>query len=77
VLIDNGDTVVIGGIYQSDVSEGETGIPWLRKIPLLGALFRQRNIEKDKNELVMFLTPRVLNRDKAFGKVGGDEGGGG
>ncbi|MCC6277464.1 MAG: type IV pilus secretin PilQ [Oligoflexia bacterium] len=68
VLVDNGDTIVLGGIYQSDVSEGETGIPWLRKIPLLGALFRQRSTEREKNELVMFLTPRVLNREKAFGK---------
>jgi type IV pilus assembly protein PilQ len=68
VLVENGDTVVIGGIYQSDVSESETGVPWLRKIPILGALFKQRGIERDKNELVIFLTPRVLNREKAFSK---------
>ena len=66
VLVENGDTVVIGGIYQSDVAEGESGVPFLRKIPFLGALFRQRNSSREKNELVIFLTPRILNREKAF-----------
>jgi type IV pilus assembly protein PilQ len=72
VLIPNGETIVIGGIYQSDVTDGESGIPWLRKIPILGALFRQRNTDRQKNELVIFLTPRILNREKT---AGGDFGG--
>jgi len=71
VLVENGDTVVIGGIYQSDVSEGESGVPWLRSIPLIGALFRNRTTTKEKNELVIFLTPRILNREKAFLKPEG------
>jgi type IV pilus assembly protein PilQ len=71
VLVENGDTVVIGGVYQSDVAEGEDGTPWLRKIPIIGALFRKRTVNKDKNELVIFLTPRILNQEKAFVKGGG------
>jgi len=66
VLIENGDTVVIGGIYQSDVTDGESGVPFLRKIPILGALFRSKNITREKNELVIFLTPRILNKEQAF-----------
>ncbi len=71
VLVENGDTVVIGGIYSSDVSDSESGIPWLRKIPLFGALFRQTTTSRDKNELVIFLTPRILNKEKAFLKAEG------
>jgi type IV pilus assembly protein PilQ len=70
VLVPNGDTIVIGGIYQSDVTEGESGIPWLRSIPVLGALFRQRNVEREKNELVIFITPRILNREKTYAAEG-------
>jgi type IV pilus assembly protein PilQ len=68
VLIENGDTLVIGGIYQSDTQDSEAGIPWLSKLPLLGWLFKNSNVSRQKNELVIFLTPRILNRDKAFGK---------
>lgn len=70
VLVDNGDTIVIGGIYQSDVGEGESGIPWLRKIPVIGGLFRSRSTSREKNELVIFLTPRTLNREKSYVRGG-------
>jgi len=66
VLVDNGNTVVIGGIYQSDVSEGNTGIPWLMNLPIIGYFFNTKNITRDKNELVIFLTPKIINREKAF-----------
>jgi type IV pilus assembly protein PilQ len=66
ILVLNGQTIVMGGIYQSDIAEGEEGIPYLRKIPVLGALFRTNTVRSDKNELLIFLTPRVLNLDKAF-----------
>ncbi len=61
VLVRNGQTAVIGGIYQSDATEGERGVPWLRNVPILGNLFKARNITKEKNELLIFLTPRILN----------------
>jgi type IV pilus assembly protein PilQ len=66
VLVQNGETTVMGGIFQSDVTEGEQGVPFLRKVPILGGLFRSRTYNKDKNELLIFLTPRILNKDKAF-----------
>jgi type IV pilus assembly protein PilQ len=60
VLVRNGQTAVIGGIYQSDATEGESGVPYLREIPFIGSLFRGRTNTKDKSELLIFLTPRVL-----------------
>ena len=60
VLVKNGETAVIGGILQSDVTKGETGVPFLRKIPFLGALFRSRSETKDRTELLIFLTPKVI-----------------
>lgn len=69
VLVENGDTIVIGGIYQSDTTDATTGVPWLMNIPVLGWLFKNKTINRDKNELVIFLTPRILNREKAFDKT--------
>lgn len=60
VLVKNGQTAVIGGIYQSDAVEGESGVPWLREIPIVNYLFRSKNTSKAKSELLVFLTPRVI-----------------
>lgn len=61
VLVKNGETAVIGGVYQSDMTEGETGVPWLRDIPVLGGLFRARTTSREKTELLVFLTPRIVS----------------
>ncbi len=66
ILVDNGSTAVLGGIYSTDNTEGNAGIPLIRKIPLIGWLFGQDRLTYDKNELLIFLTPRVINKDKAF-----------
>lgn len=70
VLVANGETAVVGGIYQADNSETEEGVPFLRKIPLLGKLFSSSTVANSKNELLIFLSPRVLNKEKAFGSLG-------
>jgi type IV pilus assembly protein PilQ len=62
VMVRNGQTAVIGGVYQSDVSETENGVPWLRKIPILGWLFKSKTFSSEKNELLLFLTPRILGQ---------------
>ncbi|MEK2687595.1 type IV pilus secretin PilQ [Bdellovibrio sp. GT3] len=59
VLVKNGQTAVIGGIYTSDATDGETGVPWFREIPYLGNLFKMKAVNKEKRELLVFLTPRV------------------
>lgn len=60
VLVKNGQTAVIGGIYQSDADTSETGVPYFREIPVLGALFKTKNTSKQKSELLVFLTPRII-----------------
>lgn len=62
VMVKSGQTAVIGGIYQNDGSQLETGVPFLKDIPILGFLFRGRTFHKDKTELLLFLTPRVLSQ---------------
>lgn len=61
VLVRNGETTVIGGVYQSDVADADTGVPVLKDIPFIGRLFKQSTTRRSKNELLIFLTPRILN----------------
>ena len=61
VLIDNGGTVVIGGIYIQQDRNTELKVPLLGDIPVLGHLFKQQSRTNDKRELLIFLTPKVLN----------------
>lgn len=66
VLVDNGATVVVGGIYTYVNTESHSGIPFLKDIPLVGWLFRtQYNPDTEKKELIIFLTPRIINQEEA------------
>ncbi|MBE8162974.1 MAG: type IV pilus secretin PilQ [Bdellovibrionaceae bacterium] len=60
VLIKNGDTLVIGGIFQKDTSKGNSGVPFLSKLPFFGWMFKYQSEEESKNELMVFLTPKIL-----------------
>jgi general secretion pathway protein D len=60
VTVQDGDTVAIGGIIQETNAESSSGIPILHKLPYIGALFGTKSISKDRSELVIFLTPRVI-----------------
>lgn len=61
VLLDNGETVVIGGIFEQDKTTTVTQIPFFGDIPLLGNLFKNRAVQDNKTELLIFLTPRILS----------------
>jgi type IV pilus assembly protein PilQ len=61
VLLDNGETVVIGGIYEQDKLDSVTKVPFFGDIPLLGWLFRNKEVKDNKTELLIFLTPRILS----------------
>lgn len=63
ILVRNGQTAVIGGIYTSDETEGNTGIPVLKNLPVVGWLFKSKSFGRSKNELLIFLTPRILAQD--------------
>jgi type IV pilus assembly protein PilQ len=66
VLVDNGSTVVLGGIYNYNSSENSSGIPILKDLPLLGWLFKTPfNPSQKKSELMIFLTPRIVNQEEA------------
>lgn len=62
VMVKNGQTAVIGGIYQNDSRNTDTKVPGLGKLPFIGWLFRSYNKSEQRNELLMFLTPRVLGQ---------------
>ncbi len=64
VIVRSGQTAVIGGIFDNQETVGEQGVPWLRKLPLIGWLFKYKSTTKDKNELMIFLTPRILSRSE-------------
>ena len=60
VLVGNGDTVVLGGIYQNETVNGTTKVPFLGDIPYVGRLFRNDIQRESKRELLIFITPRIL-----------------
>jgi general secretion pathway protein D len=65
VLVDEGQTVVLGGLIQDQVSTTETGVPLLSSIPLLGALFRYESRTHTKTDLMLFIRPHVLRTNLA------------
>ena len=60
VMVDNGGTVLLGGIYQETIQDTVTKVPLLGDIPLLGYLFKNTAKTKNKNELLIFLTPKII-----------------
>ncbi|MES0371054.1 MAG: type IV pilus secretin PilQ [Mariprofundaceae bacterium] len=61
IYMRNGETVVIGGVYERTTSDITGGVPLLSKIPVLGWLFKKNEVVDDKSELLIFLTPKILN----------------
>ena len=60
VLVDDGGMLVLGGLIEDRLTESESRVPVLGKIPVIGALFRVRNTQKTKTNLMVFIRPRVL-----------------
>jgi len=63
VLVGNGDTAVLGGIYESTDSTSVSKVPLLGDIPILGNLFKQKSDTKERTELLLFITPKILPSD--------------
>ena len=68
MLVRDGDTAVIGGIYQRNSGLNYAKVPFLADIPVLGALFRNRRENDDRTEFLVFITPRIANRARALGQ---------
>ena len=62
MLVRDGATVVIGGLYQRTLQASQTGIPWLSNVPGLGWLFRTVRDRDDNEELLIFITPRIIKQ---------------
>ena len=60
VQVANGDTTVIGGIFESEQSSSNNRVPGLHRIPFLGRLFRSESDRESSDELLIFITPRVI-----------------
>ena len=66
VIVDDGQTIVLGGLIQDTSNDAETGVPFLSGLPLLGGLFRQSGVRSNKTNLLIFLTPHIIRtRDDA------------
>ncbi|SCK15179.1 type IV pilus secretin PilQ [Vogesella sp. LIG4] len=63
VRVQNGGTVVIGGVYTQDNSNTENKVPLLGDIPVLGALFRNKSVINNRRELLVFITPRIVESE--------------
>ncbi|MEK7704933.1 MAG: type IV pilus secretin PilQ, partial [Myxococcota bacterium] len=66
VLVKDGDTTVIGGIYTRSTSESYDGVPFFSKIPVIGWLFKKKRTEDKRAELLVFITPRIINREASI-----------
>jgi general secretion pathway protein D len=64
VAVPNGDTIVLGGLIQDRRRENQTGFPYLNQLPLIGWLFGQTSITPERNELVVLITPRVVEKKR-------------
>jgi type IV pilus assembly protein PilQ len=60
LVVDNGETVVIGGIITRSEGETEAGVPLLSKIPILGWLFKKKGTFENQTELLIFITPTIV-----------------
>ena len=61
VVVDNGETVAIGGLISDRLTTTETGVPYLKDIPVLGWLFKNQSKRKEKVNLIILLTPQIIS----------------
>lgn len=65
VLVKDGDTTVIGGIYTRRNSLESNEVPFFSKIPIIGRLFSKQSVTDDRTEMLIFITPRIVNRQQS------------
>mgnify|MGYP001942620426 CR=1 FL=1 len=66
LLVNDGDTTVIGGIFAHTSATGSNKVPFLADIPILGFFFRDFSEDENRSELLIFVTPRIVNREAAL-----------
>jgi len=68
LLVRDGDTAVVGGIFVRSSGWSLKKVPWLAEIPVLGWFFKEKNETDERSELLIFITPRILNRARSIGQ---------
>lgn len=63
VLVRNGQTIVLGGIYETNRENGQQRLPFISQVPLIGLLFRQQTTRANKRELLIFVTPKIIAQE--------------
>ncbi|MDH4447115.1 MAG: type IV pilus secretin PilQ, partial [Acidovorax sp.] len=63
ILIENGGTVVIGGIFEMEETNQENKVPLIGDVPVVGNLFKSRTKESTKREMLVFITPKVISEN--------------
>ena len=63
VLVENGQTIVLGGIFEENKTNSETRVPFFGDLPIIGRLFRSNSNTHDKSELLIFVTPKIINEN--------------
>lgn len=60
IIANSGQTIILGGLIRTDETRGKAGIPWLSRLPIVGALFGVTDNSRTRTELILLLTPRVI-----------------
>ena len=58
---------MIGGLYTRNQAVNRNGVPWLADIPIIGWFFKNKTERDDRSEMLIFLTPRIVNRSTSIG----------
>lgn len=67
VLVDNGETVVLGGVYEQTIIDKTDMVPFFGNLPIIGRMFQHTVAEDDKSELLVFVTPRIVRENNTMG----------
>lgn len=70
VAIQSGDTIILGGLIQDNQDEGDSGVPFLHKLPIVGGLFGTKTDGSNRTELLITISPRAVNQYQDFAKIG-------
>jgi type IV pilus assembly protein PilQ len=63
VLVKSGQTIVLGGIYETNRENGQQRVPFISQVPVIGLLFRQQHTRENKRELLIFVTPKIIAQE--------------
>ena len=66
VLVDNGETVVLGGVYEQSILDNKDLVPFFGNLPLIGRLFQRTVHQDDKSELLVFVTPKIIRENASI-----------